>query len=322
MRVENLVDAVGAGRGLAHLRDDEAELAKREEDVDQIEAELLPLADRQRAGDDLVAAKVEHGGLAQVGDQEDHREEKAEDARHGDLLLHQVVGRSVEALLFARLGGKGLDDLDAGQILLQDRVERRELLLHLDEERLRHRAEDHEHDHGDRQDRQDHQRQLQVGEEQHDQRAGKQHDGLHRQQQALADEEAHLLHIVGGADHQLPGAVAVVVAEGEPLNLGKEIVAEVEGDALPRLFRHVRLGEGKEAAHHRQHQDQRNRPVERSQRVGQDAVELFHGHAGLTDDRALHLRRLRGELLRHHAACHRVEDVLHQLRHEQLCARA
>ena len=53
---------------LAHLRDDEAGLAEREEDVDQVEAELLPLADGQRAGDDLVAAKVEHGRLAQLGD--------------------------------------------------------------------------------------------------------------------------------------------------------------------------------------------------------------------------------------------------------------
>ena len=57
--VEDLEDAVRRRRRLRHLRDDQAELAEREEDVDQVEAELLPLAEGERAVDDLPAAEVE-----------------------------------------------------------------------------------------------------------------------------------------------------------------------------------------------------------------------------------------------------------------------
>ena len=48
-----------------------------------------------------------------------------------DLLLHQVFGRVLEARLLLRLAHERLDDLDAGQVLLQDGVQRRELDLHL-----------------------------------------------------------------------------------------------------------------------------------------------------------------------------------------------
>ena len=41
-------------------------------------AELLPFADGQRAADDLPPAVVQHQRLAQVGDQEDQREQKGE----------------------------------------------------------------------------------------------------------------------------------------------------------------------------------------------------------------------------------------------------
>ena len=86
--VEDLEDAAGRGAGLRHLRDDEPELAHGEEDVDQVQAELLPLAEGERAGDDLPAAEVEHGDLAQVGDEEDDGEEERERARDVNALCH------------------------------------------------------------------------------------------------------------------------------------------------------------------------------------------------------------------------------------------
>ena len=46
--------------------------------------------------------------------------------------------------LLLGLAGEGLDDLDAGQVFLQDRVERRQPALDLAEERLGDAAEDHE----------------------------------------------------------------------------------------------------------------------------------------------------------------------------------
>ena len=65
----------------------------------QVQAELLPFAERQRAVDDLPPAEVEDRRLPQVGDQEDEREEEGEGARHLDLLVHQVVCGNVEPRL-------------------------------------------------------------------------------------------------------------------------------------------------------------------------------------------------------------------------------
>ena len=55
---------------------------------------------------------------------------------------------------------------------------------------------------------QDNQGQFPVGDEQDDQGAREQNKGLDGHQQALAEEHAQFFHIVGGANHQLPGAVA------------------------------------------------------------------------------------------------------------------
>src|SRR6266542_1983086 len=111
-RISQMAQA-GASAGLCHLGDDEAELAQRKEDVDQVEAELLPLAQRQRAADDLAPAEVEHGGLAQPGDEEDSREEEGERARDVELMRHQVVCSGLEARLLHRLADKRLDYTDA-----------------------------------------------------------------------------------------------------------------------------------------------------------------------------------------------------------------
>ena len=46
------------------------ELREREENVNKIEAKLLPFPERERATDDLLAAEVEHCGLAEIGDEE------------------------------------------------------------------------------------------------------------------------------------------------------------------------------------------------------------------------------------------------------------
>src|SRR5690606_11735808 len=98
-------------------------------------------------------------------------------------------------------------------------------------------------DKGYRQDGQYHQRQLPVGEQQNDEGGDQQQERLRRQHQPLRNEQTNLFHVVGGADHQLSGLVLVVVAEREPLNLGENLVAEVEGDTLRSLFCHVRLHE-------------------------------------------------------------------------------
>ena len=74
---------------------------------------------------------------------------------------------------------------------------------------------------------------------------------LQRHDQALADEQAHLLDVVGGADHQLAGLVAVEVAERQALDLGEELVAEVEGDVLRDALGVVLLAEREHRADER-----------------------------------------------------------------------
>ncbi len=134
LRVQDLEDAGRRGGGLSHLGDDEAEHGDRQEEVDQVQAELLPLAQGQRAEDDLPPAEVEHGGLAQVGDQEDQREEEGEQARDADLLVHQLIGGGFELGLLRFLAHEGFDHADAGQVLLQDGVQGREACLHFAEQ--------------------------------------------------------------------------------------------------------------------------------------------------------------------------------------------
>ena len=134
--VQDFKDAVGRGGGLSHLGDDEAEQRDREEQVHQVERELLPFAERQRAGDDLLAAHVQDRGLSEVGDQEDQREQEREQARDRDGLVHRVVGGGAEFGLLFLLAREGLDHLDARQVFLQDRVQGRKFLLHLREHRL------------------------------------------------------------------------------------------------------------------------------------------------------------------------------------------
>ena len=247
--IEDFEDTTGRGRGLRHLSNDHAQLGHRKEDEDQVQAELLPFADRQRRVDDLITGRIQHRGLAQIGDQEDHREQEGENTRHRDALLHKRLGGLVKFDLLLRFARESFDHLDAGQVFLQNRIQFRQAALHFAEQGLRDRTEDQEQHEGNRQRRQDHQRELEIGQQQNDQRARQEHHGLQRHQQPLADEQPHFFHVVGGADHQLAGLVLVMVTERQALDFGKQIVAHVKGHALRQALRIERLQERKDAAH-------------------------------------------------------------------------
>ena len=85
--VEDLKDARGAGRRLGHQGDDEPQLPHGDKDERQIEAELLPFANGERAVDDGATTEVEDGGLPQVGNQENQRKEEGKHAADMDALL-------------------------------------------------------------------------------------------------------------------------------------------------------------------------------------------------------------------------------------------
>ena len=89
----------GAGAGLAHLADNETQLANGEKDIDQVEAEFLPFTEGERAVDQLATAEIKHGGLAQIGDQEDEGEQEAENTSDPDLLIHQIHRQTCQNVL-------------------------------------------------------------------------------------------------------------------------------------------------------------------------------------------------------------------------------
>ena len=61
-----------------------------EEQVHQVHAELLPLAQGERASDDLLPAEIERRRLSDIRHQEGDREEEREQAGDFELLLEQV----------------------------------------------------------------------------------------------------------------------------------------------------------------------------------------------------------------------------------------
>ena len=261
--VENLEDPLGGGGRLRHQVDDEAELTHRQEHVGQVEAELLPFADGERPSDDLPATEVQHRGLPEIGDQEHDGKQERERPRHLQLLGQQCVGGAAEAHLFLWLAAESAHHLESGDVLLQDRVERTDAHLDGHEERLRDRAEEQEHAKCDGQDGQDDQGEGRIAEPQHEQRGDQQDERLEREDQALADEEAHFLDVVRGADHQLAGLGAIQIAERQALDSGEQLVAKIEGDVLGDALGVVLLAKGEHSANGTEDDDRDHRAKER-----------------------------------------------------------
>ena len=139
---------------------------------------------------------------------------------------------ALELVLLGLLLRERLDDVDADDVLLGDRRDVGHLLLDVAQHRMRDvavavgdarpatgenasatSASFHE-----------------IDEEQHPD-ADDGEDVLEEEDQPVAEEEAHALEVDGRARHQLPGLVAVEVAEREPHELRVERVPQVELDA-------------------------------------------------------------------------------------------
>ena len=88
-----------------------------------------------------------------------------------------------------------------------------------------------------------------IAEPQHHQSSYQQHERLECHDQTLADEQSHFFDVVGGAHHELASLIAVQVAEGQPLNAGEELVADIERDVLGDTLGVVLLAEGEHGAH-------------------------------------------------------------------------
>jgi len=180
-------------------------------------------------------------------------------------------------------------------------------------------AEDHEEDERHGQNREDDQGQRQVGEGQHGKRADEQNDGLDGEQHALADKHAELFDIVGGADHQLAGTIAVMVAEREALDLFEQLVAKIEGQVLTYLLGQEGLCEGEKPARQGKDNDEDHCPVDGP--LGTDSTfgQLVDGERQLLNRGGAFRIGQGKDLPGEHAVGYGVKHVLHQLGNDKLC---
>ena len=158
---EELVDPAHRRRAALHQVDGPAERDHRPDEHREVHAERHELADRNGAGHDQPAARVEHGQGAQAAQQGEQREEEALHPGELEIAREVVVAQPAEAGDFRLLLPVGPDDPHPGKILVGVAGEVAELLL----DRLAPAVDPlAEGDHGDRQPQERHQReQRQAG---------------------------------------------------------------------------------------------------------------------------------------------------------------
>ena len=151
----------------------------------------------------------------------------------GEAVVPLQVGL-VEAPESGGLGsalGVGLDDADAGQVLLDEVAQAAEEILDGAEAVVHQGGHAQDDDPEEGQGQQHQQRQLPV-DEAHENDAEDEHQGhLGEAAQAVHEEDADGVEIVGRPRHQVAGAVALVVGQGQGQQVGEVGGADVVLDA-------------------------------------------------------------------------------------------
>jgi hypothetical protein len=144
----------------------------------------------------------------------------------------------------------------------------------------------------------------------------------HSLQKALADEQAHLFHVVGGANHQLAGLVAVMIGKGELGDLGVQVIAHIEGNPLRVALGPVGLQEGEDPAHRSKGHDRDASGDQDLLSAGVELLQFLRGVAQLLEQHRQELWRHRAQVGHHvlgdHTAGDGVDDAPQQLGHRQL----
>jgi hypothetical protein len=135
-----------------------------------------------------------------------------------------------------------LQNPHAGDVLGERGGDCAERLPHLAVRAPRALAEDRGRDHQRRDHGQDREGQAPVEQEEHDDRAAEHERVLDERGESVRHELIESLDVVRQAADQDAGAVALVEAEGQPLQVAEEVVAQVGEDPLARPPREVRLG--------------------------------------------------------------------------------
>ena len=136
----HLEDALARGGRALRLADPHAERAQRHHEHREVEVERDEAAGRERAVRDHARADEQHGGLREQRHERDQRHVGRALAVRAQRLLEDALGAAVELRLLGRLLRERLDDVDADDVLLGDRRDVGELLLHVAQRRVRRRG--------------------------------------------------------------------------------------------------------------------------------------------------------------------------------------
>ena len=180
----------------------------REEEVEGDER-----AHGERAVRDHPRADEQDGRLREQRQEREKRHVGRSLPVGADRLREERLVPAAELLLLGRLLRERLHDVDADDVLLRDRRDVGELLLHVAERRVRDVAVAVGDRDEERRHREHDERELPLEEEEDD---GDRDDGegvLEEEDQSVAEEEPHALQVDRRARHQLAGLVAVVEAE-------------------------------------------------------------------------------------------------------------
>ena len=217
------------------------ELLDRVEEVVHVEHEGEQRPERDRVLEVEVAAVAEHD---REGERREEADEREVDGVEDDRLHVRVAvaaGDRAEVLGRALLADERLHHPHARDVLGERRGDEPEPLPHLCVGARRARAEEQRRDAHERDHRERGEREPPVEDEQEDGRADERERALRERRDAVGDELVDRLDVVRHPADQHAGAVPLVEAEREPLQMPEELLAQVGEDPLADPAGHVRL---------------------------------------------------------------------------------
>ena len=237
-RVQHFVDALAAGDRPLRQPGEPADDLRRVHEHHQVDVERDQRAEAEAPVDHLASAVIQQEGDCDIRDERDQRDVDGARARRCDARLEHLVAavaELVELVVFAR---EDADDAAAHDVLLGGSRHVGDLLLHVQQDRLQAEAEPDGHQQQERHERQRHERELPVHEEEDDGDGDHHHDVGGEEDEAVAEEHAHVLDIAHGPAHELSRRPAVEVAERLAQHVRPhavpQVVLDVEADLAGR----------------------------------------------------------------------------------------
>ena len=238
------------------------ELLDRVEEVAEIEREGEERACAHVAVVDEPAAVAEDDRGCRRREQVDRRE--VDRVQDGRLVVRVAIAAvdAVERALLDRFARERLDDAHPRDVLRQRRGHEPEPLADVAVGAVRaapepRRDKRHRRQHGERR-----QREPPVEQEEDDGGAEEQERVLDEARDAVGDELVERLDVVRDPADDGAGAIALVEAHREPLEVAEELVPEVGEHSLARPAGQVRVRGGKEERGHRRGQEEDDDPGE------------------------------------------------------------